>query len=98
MNQFETFLDALLEFEGDPRYEDHINCWADLFDVSTGDIVRDFDELKELKNSKSEMVHREGKDEKRLTTTNGNRLDIYGEKVRKQKLAIRKDLKNYSFL
>ena len=98
MIQFETFLDALLEFEGDPRYEDHINCWADLFDVSTADIVRDFDELKELKNSKAKMVHREGKDENRLTTTNGNQLDIYGEMLRKQKLAIRKDFKNNSFL
>ena len=60
--------------------------------------MRDFDELKELKKSKAKMVHREGNDEKRLTTTNGNRLDIYGEMVRKQKLAIRKDLKNNYFL
>ena len=60
--------------------------------------MRDFDELKELKNSKAKMVHREGKDENRLTTTNGNQLDIYGEMLRKQKLAIRKDFKNNSLL
>ena len=45
----ETLIDALILFEDDPRFDDHINCWADIFGSNRNDILSDFKSLKELK-------------------------------------------------
>ena len=33
---------ALLLFSGDKRFDDHVNCYADIFNISQKEIVDDF--------------------------------------------------------
>ena len=44
-----NLFEALILFDGDERFDDHVNCWADIFGISRNNILSDFKSLKELK-------------------------------------------------
>ena len=46
---FENLFDALLIFENDTRFHEHINCFERIFSVPSHIILKDFYSLKEMK-------------------------------------------------
>ena len=41
-DDFTTLFDALLIFENDPRFSEHLSCWSEIFDIHPNIIHRDF--------------------------------------------------------
>ena len=50
-DKYENLFDALLIFQNDARFYEHINCFSVLFNVSANIINEDFDNLKILKEN-----------------------------------------------
>ena len=59
-DDFETLLDALLVFEGDSRFSEHLVCLSKIFDIDQIDLHRDFQNLKDLKAGKTLEIVRKG--------------------------------------
>ena len=57
-DDLETLFDALLVFEGDPRFSEHLVCWSKIFDIDQAVLHRDFNNLRDLKESKKIMINR----------------------------------------
>ena len=77
-------LDALILFEDDPRLNDHVNCWADLFVTSRSDILKDFHSLKELKVVEKNFISRYGKKVNGTVSEPSRASDlpkIYGQRI-----------------
>ena len=49
VNYFESLFDALLIFENDTRFHEHINCFERIFSVPSHIILKDFYSLKDTK-------------------------------------------------
>ena len=59
-DEFKTLLDALLVFEDDTRFSEHLVCLSKIFDVDKNILHRDFTLMKDLKAKKTVMVQRKG--------------------------------------
>ena len=55
-----TLLETLLIFEGDLRFEDHLNCFSNIFTRTFDDIMDDYNALKEMFEEKLSFVERYG--------------------------------------
>ena len=60
-DDFEILFDALLHFQEDIRFSEHIACLAKIFDIDPNVLYRDFSEMKDLKVPKTSLVVRRGK-------------------------------------
>ena len=55
-----TLLETLLIFEGDLRFEDHLNCFSNIFTHTFDDMMDDYNALKEMFEEKLSFVERYG--------------------------------------
>ena len=60
-DDFDVLLDALLVFQDDIRFSEHLVCLAKIFDIDQNILYRDFIGMKDLKVSKTSTVVRRGK-------------------------------------
>ena len=75
-DNYETLLDAMLLFEDDQRFSDHLVCWSKIFDIEPNVLHRDFQQMKDLKAQTKSMVIRKG-DVKDDTLS----VEFYGERA-----------------
>ena len=59
-DNFEILLDALLLFQEDIRFSQHLVCFAKIFDIDQNVLYRDFSHLKDLKATKTAPIVRRG--------------------------------------
>ena len=59
-DDYETLLDAMLLFQDDQRFSDHLVCWSKIFDIEPNVLHRDFQQMKDLKARTKSMVIRKG--------------------------------------
>ena len=59
-DDFDTLLDALLIFDGENRFSEHIVCLSKIFDINPNVLNRDFRNMRDLKVAKTSMVVRKG--------------------------------------
>ena len=64
---------ALLLFSGDKRFDDHVNCYADIFNISQKDIVDDFVSLQNFYDVEETLVERFGREENGTVTIDRDR-------------------------
>ena len=57
---FEVLLDALLLFEEDIRFSDHLVCFSKIFGIDKNLLYRDFSHMKDLKAKKTSVIVRRG--------------------------------------
>ena len=55
-----NLLEALILFDGDERFDDHVNCLADIFNATQESIVADFQRAKGLYSGETKFIERRG--------------------------------------
>ena len=55
-----NLFEALMLFDGDERFDDHVNCLADIFNITQKSIVSDIQRAKGLYSSESKLIERRG--------------------------------------
>ena len=86
-----NLLEALVLFDGDERFDDHVNCLADIFNATQESIVADFQRTRSLYSVESRFIERRGL-ERNQTEKNDPEISfagalmplIYGQEIFEQ--------------
>ena len=86
-----NILEALILFDGDERFDDHVNCLADIFNATQESIVADFQRTRSLYSVESRFIERRGlernkieKNDPKISFRGALMPKIYGQEIFEQ--------------